>query len=216
MIKLKTLLPDLARRSLMRTPLSIFRLNTRRLIWTNQQKKRYTKPPQLSPVVLLLWVLLFLVARKDSIKLIGPLLITLLGVGAWLKFRQRMNNRLSKNFNFSEFASKDGAEPTPDVLENLRKLARNLEVIRAHFGNVPIKINSGWRSPAYNKTIPNAATNSQHVKGKAADIVIKGFTPRQIASELEKLIEAKKISQGGIGVYPNFLHYDIRGKKARW
>lgn len=168
------------------------------------------------PVVLLLWVLLFLVAKKDSIKLIGPLLITLLGVGAWLKFRQRMNNRLSKNFSFTEFASRDGAEPTPDVLENLRKLTRNLEVIREHFGNVPIKINSGWRSPAYNKTIPNAASNSQHVKGKAADIVIKGFTPRQIAAELEKLIAAKKISQGGIGVYPNFLHYDIRGKKARW
>jgi len=166
-------------------------------------------------VVLLLWVLLFLVAKKDSIKLIGPLLITLLGVGAWLKFRQRMNNRLSKNFNFSEFASKDGAEPTPDVLENLRKLTRNLEVIREHFGNVPIKINSGWRSPAHNAKI-GGVKNSQHVKGKAADIVIKGFTPRQIAAELEKLIAAKKISQGGIGVYPNFLHYDIRGKKARW
>jgi len=167
------------------------------------------------PVVLLLWVLLFLVAKKDSIKLIGPLLITLLGVGAWLKFRQRMNNRLSKNFTFTEFASKDGAEPTPDVLENLRKLTRNLEVIREHFGNVPIKINSGWRSPAHNAKI-GGVKNSQHVKGKAADIVIKGFTPRQIAAELEKLIEAKKISQGGIGVYPNFLHYDIRGKKARW
>lgn len=163
----------------------------------------------------MLWVLLFLVAKKDSIKLIGPLLITLLGVGAWLKFRQRMNNRLSKNFNFSEFASKDGAEPTPDVLENLRKLTRNLEVIREHFGNVPIKINSGWRSQAHNAKI-GGVKNSQHVKGKAADIVIKGFTPRQIAAELEKLIAAKKISQGGIGVYPNFLHYDIRGKKARW
>jgi len=168
------------------------------------------------PEVLLLWVLLFLMAKNDSIKLIGPLLITLLGVGAWLKLRQRMNNRLSKNFTFTEFASKDGAEPTPDVLENLRKLTSNLETIRKHFGNVPIKINSGWRSPAYNKTIPNAAKNSMHVKGKAADFVIKGFTPVQIAAELEKLIAAKKISQGGIGVYPNFVHYDIRGKKARW
>lgn len=215
MTRLKNLLRDLAKHLPMRTPLSIFRLNTRQLIWTNRQKKRYTKQPELSPVVLLLWVLLLLVAKKDNYKLIGPLLITLLGVGAWLKFRSRMNNRLSKNFNFSEFASKDGAEPTPDVLENLRKLAKNLEVIRAHFGNVPIKINSGWRSPAHNAKI-GGVKNSQHVKGKAADIVIKGYTPRQIAAELEKLIEAKKISQGGIGVYPNFLHYDIRGKKARW
>jgi hypothetical protein len=155
------------------------------------------------------------VVKKDSIKLIGPLLITLLGVGAWLKFRRSMNNRLSKHFSFTEFASKDGAEPTPDVLENLRKLTRNLEVIREHFGNVPITINSGWRSPAHNAKI-GGVKNSQHVKGKAADFVIKGFTPNQIAAELENLIAAKKISQGGIGVYPNFVHYDIRGKKARW
>jgi len=167
------------------------------------------------PAVLLLWVLLFLVAKNDSIKLIGPILITLLGVGAWLKFRQRMSNRLSKNFTFTEFASKDGAEPTPDVLENLRKLTSNLETIRKHFGNVPIQINSGWRSEAHNAKI-GGVKNSMHVKGKAADFVIKGFTPVQIAAELEKLIAAKKISQGGIGVYPNFTHYDIRGKKARW
>lgn len=215
MTRLKNLSRDLARRLQMRTPLSISRLNTRQLIWTNRQRKQCTKPRQLSPAVLLLWVLLLLVAKKDNYKLIGPVLITLLGVGAWLKFRQRMNNRLSKNFSFSEFASKDGAEPTPDVLDNLRKLAKNLEVIRAHFGNVPIKINSGWRSPAHNAKI-GGVKNSQHTKGKAADIVIKGFTPRQIAAELEKLIEAKKISQGGLGIYPNFVHYDIRGKKARW
>jgi uncharacterized protein YcbK (DUF882 family) len=155
-------------------------------------------------------------AAKNDFNLIGPVLIAFLGAGLWLKFIKRMNNRLSKNFTFAEFASKDGAEPTPDVLENLRKLTSNLETIRKHFGNVPIKINSGWRSPAHNAKIPGAAKNSMHVKGKAADFVIKGFTPVQIAAELEKLIAAKKISQGGIGVYPNFVHYDIRGKKARW
>ena len=133
----------------------------------------------------------------------------------WQKFRSRMNQRLSKNFTLEEFESRDGSPTPPDVLQNLRELAKNLEVIRAHFGK-PIKINSGYRSPAYNKTIPNASNNSMHTKGKAADIVIKGVPASQVALEIEKLIILGKIKQGGLGRYPNFTHYDIRGKKARW
>jgi uncharacterized protein YcbK (DUF882 family) len=167
------------------------------------------------PVVLLLWALLLLVEKRNDTNLFGPLLIVMLGALAWLKFRKGMDNKLSKNFSLTEFASKDGAETPADVLENLRKLAQNLEVIRAHFGNKPIKINSGYRSPAHNKKV-NGKPGSLHMTGKAADFVITGFTPKQIAAELDKLIAAKKISQGGIGIYPNFTHYDIRGKKARW
>jgi len=155
------------------------------------------------------------VEKRNDTNLFGPLLIVMLGAFAWLKFRKGMDNKLSKNFSLTEFASKDGAETPPEVLENLRKLAQNLEVIRAHFGNKPIKINSGYRSPAHNKKV-NGKSGSLHMTGKAADFVITGFTPKQIAAELEKLIAAKKISQGGIGIYPNFTHYDIRGKKARW
>ena len=166
------------------------------------------------PVVLFLWVLLLLMAAKNDFNLIGPVLIAFLGAGLWLKLRKRMDQNFTKNFSLKEFASKDGAEPTPDVLENLRELAKNLQVIRDYFGK-PIKINSGYRSPEHNRSI-GGAKNSQHVKGRAADIVITGVPPKQLAAELEKLIAAKKIKQGGIGIYPNFLHYDIRGTKARW
>ena len=167
------------------------------------------------PVVLLLWALLFLVEKRSETNFIGPLLIVLLGAAAWLKFRKGMNNKLSKNFSITEFASKDGEQTPPDVLENLRKVAQNLELIRAHFGNKPIKINSGYRSPAHNASV-GGKSKSLHLTGKAVDFVITGYNPKQIAAELEKLIAAKKISQGGIGIYPNFTHYDIRGKKARW
>ena len=47
-------------------------------------------------------------------------------------------------------------------------------------------------------------------------INVKGYTPRQLSVVIERLIKEGKMKQGGIGVYPNFLHYDIRGKKARW
>jgi len=163
---------------------------------------------------LLLWALLLQPANVDVNKLIPGILITAAGVFAWHKFRARMDQRLSKNFSLDEFKSKDGAETPPDVLENLQKLAKNLEVIRAEIGK-PIKINSGYRSPAHNKAV-KGEKNSFHVKGKAADIVVTGLTPTQLAAIIFKLIEEKKISHGGVGIYPTFVHYDIRGKKARW
>ena len=35
-------------------------------------------------------------------------------------------------------------------------------------------------------------------------------------SQIEKLIKEGKMKQGGIGIYKGFIHYDIRGTKARW
>ena len=162
---------------------------------------------------LLLWALL-LQPDVDANKLIPGLIITALGAFAWLKFRGRMDQKLSKSFSIEEFNSKDGAEMPADVLENIKKLAKNLQVIRDEIGK-PIKINSAYRSPAHNKAV-GGVKNSMHVKGKAADIVATGLTPTQLAAVIFKLIEQKKISQGGVGIYPNFVHYDIRGTKARW
>jgi len=164
-------------------------------------------------VALLLWALLLL-PDVDANKILPGLIITILGTIAWHKFRGRMDNNLSKNFTLDEFASKDGAPTPPEVLENLRKLAQNLQVLRDYIGK-PIKINSGYRSPAHNAKI-KGARNSQHIKGKAADITVTGVTPNQLAAIIFKLIQEKKISEGGVGIYPNFVHYDIRGKKARW
>ena len=166
------------------------------------------------PEVLLLWALLLHLANVDASKLIPGLLITVAGILAWQKFRGRMDQRLSKNFTLDEFASKDGAQTPTEILENLRSLAKNLQVIRDEIGK-PIKINSAYRSPEHNKAV-GGVKNSMHVKGKAADIVVTGLTPTQLAAIIFMLIEQKKIKQGGVGIYPNFVHYDIRGTKARW
>ena len=166
------------------------------------------------PVVLLLWASLLQVVKVDANKIIPGILISLAGILVWQKFRSRMNQRLSKNFTLQEFASKDGAQTPESVLDNLRELAKNLQVLRDIIGK-PIKINSGYRSPEHNKSV-GGVKNSMHVQGKAADIVIEGLTPRQVAEQLEILIASKRIKQGGLGIYPTFVHYDIRGKKARW
>lgn len=122
--------------------------------------------------------------------------------------------KLTKNFSLEEFKCKDGSDIPNNVLSNITELAKNLQVLRDAL-NKPISITSGYRSPKYNAKI-GGVKNSQHVKGTASDIQIKGMTPKEVALVIEGLIESGKMKQGGIGVYPNFTHYDIRGVKARW
>jgi len=121
---------------------------------------------------------------------------------------------LTDHFKLEEFASKDGSVTPSEVVNNLLSLAHNLEILRG-FVNTPIKINSGYRSVDHNKAV-GGAKNSQHLIGKAADIVVRGFTPKEIKIILEGLIRIGAILEGGIGVYETFTHYDIRGEKARW
>lgn len=102
-----------------------------------------------------------------------------------------------------------------DVLANIITLATNLQVLRDHVKR-PIKITSGWREKSHNAKIKGAAKNSQHIYGRAADFKISGFTPKQIAAIVEKLIKSGKMQQGGLGVYSTWVHYDVRGTRARW
>ena len=122
--------------------------------------------------------------------------------------------KLTKNFSLQEFNSKCGRDIPNEILPNIIELAKNLQVLRDKV-NKPISITSGYRSPEHNAKV-KGAKNSQHIKGTAADIKVKGMTPKEVALVIEGLIEQGKIKEGGIGIYRTWVHYDIRGKKARW
>ena len=122
--------------------------------------------------------------------------------------------KLTAHFSKDEFDCTDGSEMPFEVLNNVIEVANNLEVLRAHF-NAPITINSAYRSPVYNRSV-GGAVNSQHLGGKAADVVIEGVTPNEVADAIEFLIEVGLMKEGGLGRYDTFTHYDIRGTKARW
>jgi uncharacterized protein YcbK (DUF882 family) len=122
--------------------------------------------------------------------------------------------KLSTNFSLAEFASADGTAPSGEVLKNLTELAKNLEVLRKHIGQ-PIRVTSGFRSREHNKKI-GGALNSYHVLGMAADIQVAKMNPEQVAKAIELLIAEGKMKQGGLGIYRTWVHYDIRGFKARW
>lgn len=122
--------------------------------------------------------------------------------------------KLTKNFSLHEFDCRDGSEMPQSVIQNVKALAEQLQIIRDYFSK-PITINSGYRSQTYNRKI-GGAKRSQHLTGRAADITVKGIAPDVVADQIEKLIASGDVLQGGLGRYKTFTHYDIRGTKARW
>lgn len=122
--------------------------------------------------------------------------------------------KLTDNFNLSEFASKDGAAFPDSVKANLEVLADQLEALRSQLGD-PVKILSGFRSKEHNAKI-GGALKSLHVTGQAADITVPGVTPAAVYAAIEALIKDGKMREGGLGLYPRWVHYDTRGKRIRW
>ena len=129
---------------------------------------------------------------------------------------KRTKKRMTKNFKQSEFDCKCGCEMPEYVLANVTKLANQLQYVRDNVA-MPITINSGYRCQAHNKSV-GGSENSQHLLGKAADIVINGLDPvLDTYDYLDDLMRTGEILQGGLGMYKSFTHYDIRSNiKARW
>ena len=125
--------------------------------------------------------------------------------------------QLSPAFRVREFRCRDGTD-TILIDEGLVVL---LQCIREHFGK-PVHITSGYRTAAYNATLPNASKNSQHIQGRAADFWVEGVPVATVADYAEKLLPG----WGGVGRYPKdaahptrktgWVHVDTRPNKSRW
>lgn len=115
------------------------------------------------------------------------------------------SGRMSPHFKAKEFQSKDKSEEVLICYE----LLDVLEKIREHFDS-PVIINSGYRTPKWNKEV-GGASNSYHCKGMAADIRVEGHTSKEVAEYANKIMG----STGGIIRYTNFTHIDVREYKYR-
>lgn len=92
-----------------------------------------------------------------------------------------------------------------------RGLLLLLERIRKAAGDKPVTVTSGYRCPAWNRK-SGGALLSQHLYGRAADIVIQGM-----AVEDANVICDELNPYGGVGLGgQNITHVDVRGKRARW
>ena len=126
-------------------------------------------------------------------------------------YKKGQKTKLSENFNSLEFDC-HGSGCCSETIIN-PKLVEYVQKIRDHFGK-SITVTSGYRCPTHNKRI-GGATGSRHSKGDAADIVVSGVAPKEVAKY------AESIGIKGIGLYEtnadgHFTHIDTRDVKSFW
>lgn len=126
-------------------------------------------------------------------------------------YTKTSRTKLSENFKASEFSC-HGSGCCNSVLID-EKLIEYVQKIRDHFKK-PVTINSGYRCEKHNKNV-GGASGSRHVKGQAADIVVKDVAPAEVAKY------AESIGVKGIGLYETatdgyFVHIDTRTTKSFW
>lgn len=97
------------------------------------------------------------------------------------------------------------------VTDEIIILAIWLNKAREILGNRKIIINSWYRPPAINRAC-GGVSNSRHLLGDAADIVVFGMKPHDVYRQLDKWHGAK----GGLGDSNAFTHIDLRGYRARF
>jgi len=114
---------------------------------------------------------------------------------------------VSDHFSRSEFACGCGCGFDAVDIE----LLTELEMVREYFRDNRITINSGCRCWKHNIAI-GGSRDSQHVKGKAADIIIENISPDDVAAYFAERFP----DSHGVGWYSDFTHFDVRPTKARW
>lgn len=136
--------------------------------------------------------------------------------------------QLSAHLSLAEVTRSDSAkrkgisnQPTPEHIENFKKLAEKVfEPIRNHFA-VPIHISSGYRSKALNEAIGGSLT-SQHCSGEAIDIDMDGSTNGVSNADVFKYIKDhldfdQLIWEFGTDKNPDWVHvsYETSGKQRK-
>ena len=86
--------------------------------------------------------------------------------------------QLTKNFTLREFECNDGTSVPKKYIDNVKKLAKNLQVLRDELKK-PIHINSSYRHEYYNNKI-GGAKYSQHLTASASGIILININYNEI------------------------------------
>ena len=151
--------------------------------------------------------------------------------------RETMNLRVSKHLRLADFVTHDGQTSWPRYVALSPKLLDKLELVLADLserrgGGVAVRLNvhAGFRTPAYNRTVRLAASDSRHQYGDALDLAIDAdgdgaFTLEDlelVTLAVERVERDHPELVGGLGLYTSdrysrpFAHIDVRGRRARW
>lgn len=104
-------------------------------------------------------------------------------------------------------------------VEPNERLVRALVTIREHF-NVPITIiplppanphagGSGIRCQTYNDSLSGSVPNSRHVQGKAADIIVRGFSGESVKAFCDSLVKSGTLRYCYVIGGGNSVHVDV-------
>ena len=122
-----------------------------------------------------------------------------------IAYKKGLDQELSSHFSSVEFDC-NCHYPECNVTYIDEQLVAKLEDKRIQW-NKPIHLNCGFRCTRHNEDV-KGKIGSMHLVGKAADIVVEGMTPDQVADACETF--------DGLGRYDTFTHVDVRGHRSRW
>jgi Peptidase M15 len=111
-----------------------------------------------------------------------------------------------------------------------RMTAANTDGSNEEPADVAFDVHSGYRTPAHNRNVWRAATDSRHEYGDAADLAIDADGDGRITLR-DELLVARAVDEveaehpelvGGLGLYTSgryntpYVHIDARGTRSRW
>ena len=104
--------------------------------------------------------------------------------------------------------------PPKEYWTNILPTLEAADELRGRLGVPLLRINSAYRSPAYNAECPGAVPGSQHTFNRALDLVYD--CPSEEAFSAALALRAEGFFTGGLGLYDGFIHLDTRGRDATW
>lgn len=88
--------------------------------------------------------------------------------------------------------------------EPQEKLVRAADKTRDHFGK-PIRVSSGVRCQAHNDELSGSVPDSRHIRGKAMDFSVEGFSSSMVLAYVQKLPEIRY----AYAIDSKYVHMDI-------
>lgn len=92
-------------------------------------------------------------------------------------------------------------------VEPEERLVRVADRVRAHFGK-PIIISSGVRCQAHNDELRGSVKNSRHVRGKAMDFCVQGFSSAAVLPYIQSLVKSGNLRYT-YAINENYVHMDV-------
>ena len=149
-----------------------------------------------------------------------------LPISTHLRLRDFLTTPDTHRDGFPGFAALD-----PRLLDKLELVMTELRRNMGSDAPSPhLLVNSGFRPPAYNRTVNGAAKDSRHQYGDAADVRIdlngdgrfSAAEARKVTQAVDRVEREHPDLVGGLGLYTSrryrspYVHIDARGKRARW